>query len=272
MKKRKTSKDAESPKKPKSTGSSKSNTTSQPKSTGKSVQAEETIFEAADTDMPFNQEDDMGNTDDQPNVDAASKVAWFKKPQRDPTPDPEWNKGKSVDNEAAQNWLIDLTNAKNPLLTFDDLMSTPIDFSAFAMNRLKISKLTKADLVGPVYNLLKGTCKSCVELEYNMEECYRSLSDELDWNNPEGNRCPYDLSKLLPLHESQGHLTFPADFFFNNDLEYLRGGSTKRKYVTSITNKNATKYDVEGIEDMVPKLWSPIKVAYDKYDALGISY
>ncbi|GKA67843.1 hypothetical protein Tco_0767760 [Tanacetum coccineum] len=112
--KRKTSKDAELPKKPKSTGSSKSNTTSQPKSTGKSVQAEETIFEAADTDMPFNQEDDMGNTNDQPDVDAASKVAWFKKPQRDPTPDPEWNKGKSVDNEAAQNWLIDLTNAKKP--------------------------------------------------------------------------------------------------------------------------------------------------------------
>ncbi|GKA67842.1 hypothetical protein Tco_0767759 [Tanacetum coccineum] len=97
-----------------------------------------------------------------------------------------------------------------------------------------------------------------------MEECYCSLSDELDWNNPEGNRCPYDLSKLLPLHESQGRLTFPANFFFNNDLEYLRGGSTERKYATSTTKKNATKYDVEGIKDMVPKLWSLIKVAYDK--------
>ncbi|GKF63859.1 hypothetical protein Tco_0187307, partial [Tanacetum coccineum] len=34
----------------------------------------------------------------------------------------------------------------------------------------------------------------------------------------------------------------------------------------------AEKYEMEGIEDMVPKLWSPIKVAYDKYAALGISY
>ncbi|GJT65216.1 hypothetical protein Tco_1016696 [Tanacetum coccineum] len=53
---------------------------------------------------------------------------------------------------------------------FNELMSTPINFTVFAMNRLQIIDLTKADLVGPVYNLLKGTCKSFVELEYNMEE------------------------------------------------------------------------------------------------------
>ncbi|GJQ88874.1 hypothetical protein Tco_0000013 [Tanacetum coccineum] len=97
-----------------------------------------------------------------------------------PTPDPEWSKGKLVDNEPAQNWLNDLANAEKPPLTFYELMITPIDFSAYAMNRLKISKLTKADLVGPVYNLLKGTHKSYVELEYNIEECYRALSDQLD--------------------------------------------------------------------------------------------
>ncbi|GKF63195.1 hypothetical protein Tco_0186643, partial [Tanacetum coccineum] len=72
--------------------------------------------------------------------------------------------------------------------------------------------------------------------------------------------------KPLPLHESRCLLTVPVDFFFNNDLEYLRGGSTDKKYTTSTTKTKATKYDVEGIEDMVPKLWSPIKVAYDKHD------
>ncbi|GJR61843.1 hypothetical protein Tco_1504005 [Tanacetum coccineum] len=54
-------------------------------------------------------------------------------------------------------------------------------------------------------------------------------------------------------------LTVPIDFFFNNDLEYLRGGSTDRKYTASITKTKAAKYDVEGIEDMVPKLCSPVK-------------
>ncbi|GJV47284.1 hypothetical protein Tco_1437496 [Tanacetum coccineum] len=74
LKKRKTRKDVKPPKKPKSNGSSKSNTSSQPKSTGKSVQAEETVFEAADTDMPFIQGDDMGTIDEQPDVKAASKA------------------------------------------------------------------------------------------------------------------------------------------------------------------------------------------------------
>nr|GEW84767.1 hypothetical protein [Tanacetum cinerariifolium] len=40
-----------------------------------------------------------------------------------------------------------------------------------------------------------------------MEECYKALSDQLDWNNPEGNRCPFDLSKPLPLKGHPCHLT-----------------------------------------------------------------
>ncbi|GJV93692.1 hypothetical protein Tco_1541505 [Tanacetum coccineum] len=164
------------------------------------------------------------------------------------------SKGKAVEDGPKQNWLSDLANAKKPPLTFDDLISTPIDFMAFAMNRLKLTKLTKVDLVGPVYNLLKGTCKSFVELEYNIKECNRALSDKLDWNNPEGNQCPYDLSKPLPLHGSPGRLFVHADFFFNNDLEYLRAGNTKRKYTTSITKTKAARYDLKGIGDMVHKL------------------
>ncbi|GJV22529.1 hypothetical protein Tco_1371549 [Tanacetum coccineum] len=70
------------------------------------------------------------------------------------------NKGKSVEARPEQNWLNDLANAEKPPLTFDDLMSTPIDFTAFVMNRLKLTKLTKADLVGPishhdVYSIMK---------------------------------------------------------------------------------------------------------------------
>ncbi|GJW99726.1 hypothetical protein Tco_0183640 [Tanacetum coccineum] len=223
LKKRKTNKDVEPSKKPKSTGSSKGTSQSQLKSNGKSVQAEETVFEATDTDMPLNQGDDTGNTNEQPNVEAVTKDDWFKKPPRPPTPDPEWNTRKSVDDGPGQNWLNDLASTEKPPLR------TPIDLFAFAMNRLEISKLTKADLT-----------------------------------NPEGERCPYDLSKPLPLHESRGRLTVPANFFFNNDLEYLRAGSTNRKYTTSTTKTKAAKYELEGIEDMVPKLWSPIKIAYDK--------
>ncbi|GJS85118.1 hypothetical protein Tco_0751659 [Tanacetum coccineum] len=179
-------------------------------------------------DVESSKGNDMGTTDEQLNVEAAPKKDWFKKPKRPPTLDPEWNVGKLVDNEPTQKWLSDVAKAGKPPTNFNKLMSTPIEFSAFVMNRLQITNLTKADLVGPVYNLLKGTCKSCVELENNMKEYY----------------------------------------FFNNDQKYLRGGNTGRKYTTSITKTKAAKYDLRGIEDMVPTLWSPIKVAFDKHVAL----
>ncbi|GJU93132.1 hypothetical protein Tco_1317888 [Tanacetum coccineum] len=53
------------------------------------------------------------------------------------------------------------------------------------MNRLKLNKITRADLVGLVFKLLKGTCKSCLKLEYTIEECYRALTDQPDWTSPE---------------------------------------------------------------------------------------
>ncbi|GJY81932.1 hypothetical protein Tco_0494683 [Tanacetum coccineum] len=152
-------------------------------------------------------------------------------------------------------------------------MSTPIDFSAYVMHNLKIDNLTQEILVGPAFNLLKGTCKSFMELEYHFKECYKAVTDQLDWNNPEGHKYLFDLSKLLPLIEAQGRQVVPADYFFNNDLEYLKGGSSSRKYTTSTTKTKAAKYDnIEGIEDMVPTLWSPVKVAYDKFAMWGISH
>nr|GEZ18433.1 hypothetical protein [Tanacetum cinerariifolium] len=131
-------------------------------------------------------------------------------------------------------------------------MHTLIDFSSFAMNRLKIDNLTKEHLVGYVYNLLKGTCKFYVELDYTMKECYCALSEQLDWNNHEGHRCPYDLTKPLPVQmSSQGRQIIPVDFFFNNDLEYLRGGSNDKKYTTSTTkSKDARTVIEERVEDL----------------------
>ncbi|GKE29886.1 hypothetical protein Tco_1445270 [Tanacetum coccineum] len=248
-----TSKDDEPSKKVKSTDTSKGTTKSQPKSTGKFAQSEETVFEARDTQLPQKLGEDMGKTNEPPIVNVDPKD-WFKKPKRPPTPDPEWNTSKIVDDGLTQNWLSDLAKAEKPSKMLNELMSTPINFTAFAMNHLQISDLTKTYLVGPVYNLLKGTCKSYVELECNIEECYKTLNDQLDKNNPEGDRYTFDLNKPLPLVESRNHLIVLADYFFNNDLPYLQGGSTDRIYTTSLTKMKVAKYDLQGIEDMVPML------------------
>ncbi|GKC50231.1 hypothetical protein Tco_1072976, partial [Tanacetum coccineum] len=58
---------------------------------------EEPVFETVDSEMPKDQGGDMGNTKDQTNDQAASKQDWFKKPERPPSPDPEWNATKTID-------------------------------------------------------------------------------------------------------------------------------------------------------------------------------
>ncbi|GJS92036.1 hypothetical protein Tco_0774672 [Tanacetum coccineum] len=119
---------------------------------------------------------------------------------------------------------------------------------------------------------LKETCKSSIELEYNIDQCYNALTDQLDWTNPEGDRCLYNLSKPLSLQGSPCHLTIHVDFFFNNDLEYSRTRNSERKYIVSITKTKAARYELKFIEDMIPRIWIPVKVAYDKDDTLGISH
>ncbi|GJW20537.1 hypothetical protein Tco_0031159 [Tanacetum coccineum] len=187
LKKRKTNKDAEpttDPKKKDFTSGSSKGTKSQPISFGKSVQSEEPVFEVADSDMPQDQERDMGDNEDGPRKETASRSDWFKKPTpvQEPT-DPDWHIGKTTQEGPPQKWLMDLaasTSKDKSLKDFDELMSTPIDFSAFIMNGLNISTLTQETLLGPAFGLLKGTRKNYAELEYDFEECYKALSEKLD--------------------------------------------------------------------------------------------
>ncbi|GKA16751.1 hypothetical protein Tco_0696588 [Tanacetum coccineum] len=233
---------------------SKGDTPPKSSKTGKSKFVEESVKEATYEVIMGKEEPVQENVNDADQLDgeAAPKNNWFKQPPRTPTSDPEWNKGKEIFDGQDQTWFNDLLSAKKDPLTFDELMATPIDFSKFVMNRLKIDKLTKVRLVGPVYNLLKGTCQSSIELEYNIEECYKALSNQLDWNNPEGDRCPFDLSKPLPLKGCPGHLTVALEYFFNNDLKYLKSLDPKKKYTMSITKTKAARYELVGIEDMIP--------------------
>nr|GFC16313.1 hypothetical protein [Tanacetum cinerariifolium] len=78
---------------------------------------------------------------------------------------------------------------------------------------------------------------------------------------------PIDFSKCR-----SSHLTVVAEYFFNNDLEYLKPGSEERNYTTSITKTKAAKYDLKFIEDMIPNQWSPLKVGYNKDAAFRISH
>ncbi|GJV46812.1 hypothetical protein Tco_1437024 [Tanacetum coccineum] len=80
---------------------------------------------------------------------------------------------------------------EDPCESFNELIDTPLDFSAFVMNRLKVDTLTPELLAGPTFELMKGSCKSLVEHEYFFEEVYKATTDQLDWNNPEGHQYPH---------------------------------------------------------------------------------
>ncbi|GJV61830.1 retrovirus-related pol polyprotein from transposon TNT 1-94 [Tanacetum coccineum] len=148
LKKKKRSKDAEpttGPKKKDSTSGSFKGTKSQPKSTGNSIQSKEPVFEVADSDMPQDQERNMGDNEDEPR-----------------------NKTSSI--------------------------------------------------------------------QYDFEECYKALSEKLDWENPEGGDYPFDLSKPLPLIMRGKRQRVQFEYFINNDLK-----------------------------PMVPNIWSHVKVDSDRY-------
>ncbi|GJV61349.1 retrovirus-related pol polyprotein from transposon TNT 1-94 [Tanacetum coccineum] len=239
---------------------SKGKAPSKSSKTGKSATTkeliEEPIAEVAMDDLETNANEDVVNDADRPQDDVAPKTnkpsrdTWFKQPPRPPTPDPEWNKLQVVTDQPEQPWFNRMVSATKDPLTFNELMATLIDFSKFAMNRLKLDHITQEILIGPVYNLLKGT--------YLIGTIQKEII------------APFDLTKPLPLKGGPGHLTVAAEYFFNNDLEFLKSSDPGKNYTTSITKTKASRYKIAGIEDMVPMLWSPIKYGYDKDNILGV--
>ncbi|GJZ74531.1 hypothetical protein Tco_0638996 [Tanacetum coccineum] len=194
--------------------------------------------------------DKVVNVDDRSQDNTAPRQdmsKWFKQSPRPETPetrDLEWSKDPNANAGPKQDW-----------------------------HHLKKDKLTKADLEGPVFKFFKGNCISSIELEYHLEQRYLAFSNKLDWANPEGDRIPQDFNKPLHLLGASGCLYIPVEFFFNKDLEYLRFGNLEEnKYTASFTKAKAARYELYRIEEMIPNLWSPSKVSYDKDVAYGISH
>nr|GEV74659.1 hypothetical protein [Tanacetum cinerariifolium] len=203
-----TSKDSMSKEK-KSSSTSKDASQSQQKSFGKSAHVEVSSHIVDDSRVQQDQEFDTGNNDVQPADKEVTKAD------------------------------CEVACAKESCTSFDELMDTSFDFSAFVLNRLNIKDLTQEILVEPAFELLKGTCKSLTELEYHLEECSKATTERLDWHNPEGKPYPFDLSKPLSLvGDHRGHQGIFQDFFINNDPEYLKGRDLSRRPVKVIYDKH----------------------------------
>nr|GEZ56785.1 hypothetical protein [Tanacetum cinerariifolium] len=138
-------------------------------------------------------------------------------PRKPPTPDRDWKKTLPAVQGNAQSWISALVKQTDAPSSFNKLLDTPIDFSNFIMNRLS--------------------------------EVYKATTDQLDWDNPEGQQYPHNLLQPLSLiPDNRGRRVIPFAHFINNDLEHLRG-------------------------DLVPRtMWIQKPLNYDKHALWGVSH
>ncbi|GJY23350.1 hypothetical protein Tco_0397008 [Tanacetum coccineum] len=104
-----------------------------------------------------------------------------------------------------QPWLSNLAREEGPRKSFDELMDTPLDFSAFMINQLKINTLTPELLADPTFELMKVSCKILVS-----------------YNNFLKN------TTLIPNSSCRGRKSIPIDHSSTTTLAYLFGGALAR--------------------------------------------
>nr|GEZ15298.1 hypothetical protein [Tanacetum cinerariifolium] len=187
----------------KSVGKSTQGSKSRQKSASESAIAEEPIQTTFEMKEPSHPEFET-NANDQPIIEPYQHPEWFSQQKKPPTLDGDWNKTLPATHGSIQLWISELAKKSDSRSFFNELMDTPMDFSAFLMNQLKVDTLTLKLLAGPTYKLITGSCKGLVELEFFFEEVYKAMTDQLDWVNPEG--------------------------------------ASSRKYTTSVTKKKAADY------------------------------
>ncbi|GJZ57284.1 hypothetical protein Tco_0612778 [Tanacetum coccineum] len=118
-------------------------------------------------------------------------------------------------------------------------------------------------------------CHQGKDSQDNDKSTEGETTDKLDWINPECQQYPHDLRNPLPLiPNSRGRQVIPFDHFINNDLAYLSGGVSSRKYSTSVTKTKAVDYrHIKWIKDLIlNRMWSQVPVSYDKDALWGISH
>nr|GEX06576.1 hypothetical protein [Tanacetum cinerariifolium] len=122
--------------------------------------------------------------EDQLIVQSSQHPEWFSQQQKPPSLDCDWNKTLPAIHGSIQPWISEFAKRSDSRSSFNELMDTPLDFFNFLINRFKVDTLTPELLAGPTYELMKGTCKSLVKLEYHLEEVFKATIDQLDWLIP----------------------------------------------------------------------------------------
>ncbi|GJZ36906.1 hypothetical protein Tco_0583097 [Tanacetum coccineum] len=172
---------------------------------------------------------------------------WWKPLTKDrpATPEPAWSIPLSDLPVPVNNWASDLASTYAP----------PPENSLLAQT-------------GPAYEIVKVFHPNVIHLQYQMEECHKLLTDQVDESI-----LRYNVSKSLPLGGPPGQFTIQSNFFFNKNLEYLRYGRKSGRPALSISKMKAAYYPDVGLEQMVPdQMWIEEECKYDIAAMYGISH
>ncbi|GJT13519.1 hypothetical protein Tco_0860561 [Tanacetum coccineum] len=189
---------------------------------------------------------------------------------RPATLEPAWSIPSSDLPVLVNNWASALASTYAPPLE-NSLLAQTGDMAIFMdwfCKKQGITEIKQQDLEGPAYEIVKVFHPNVIHLQYQMEECHKLLTDQVDESI-----IRYNVSKPLPLGGPPGQVTIQSDFFFNKDLEYLRYGRKSGRPALSISKMKAAYYPDVGLEQMVPdQMWIEEECKYDIAAMYGISH
>ncbi|GKE05696.1 hypothetical protein Tco_1397714 [Tanacetum coccineum] len=162
-------------------------------------------------------------------------------------------------------WSIPSSDLQNSLLAQTGDMAIFMDWFC---KKKGITELKQQDLEGLAYEIVKIFHPNVIHLQYQMKECHKLLTDQVDESI-----IRYNVSKPLLLGGLPGQVTIQSDFFFNKDLEYLRYGRKSGRPLLLILKMKAAYYPDVGLEQMVPdQMWIEEEYKYDIAAMYGISH
>nr|GEV61894.1 retrovirus-related Pol polyprotein from transposon TNT 1-94 [Tanacetum cinerariifolium] len=178
---------------------------------------------------------------------ADTRKDWWKplpEEERPATPEPAWTISSSNMSDVENNWATAFsstyaTRAENSLLAKTGDITTLMNWYCCKVNK---TVLTQADFERKAYEVVKAFYPNVVHLQFQMEECHKLLTNQIDWANP-------------------------------GDLEYLQYGNKGSSPALLISKMKAARYPDFGLEQLVPEqLWTNDVCTYDISAKYGISY
>ncbi|GJU98073.1 hypothetical protein Tco_1327344 [Tanacetum coccineum] len=217
-------------------------------------------------------DDEDSENDHQPKADL--RKDWWKplpEEERPATLEPAWTIPSSNKLDVVNNWAFALATTYEPPSENRACKIERYEQPSCNCTQAKSVEVGAAgetvrdnasNFEGQAYEVVKAFYPDVIHLQFQIEECHKMLTAQVDWTNL-GDQVRIDVNRPLPLGGPPGHVTIQPQFFFNKDLEYLRYGKGSN-HALSISKMKAASYLDFGLELLVSEqIWIDDVCTYD---------